>query len=75
MRKDDLKQSLFLAYVQELLDNSSKLSCIITSLQLKLKLEPIHQEKLHLNTFGSDTFATKACDVVHLSMQGPGRWK
>ena len=46
---------------------------ITTTLQSKLRLEPICREKLHLNTFGSDTFATKACDVVRLSLQRPGR--
>ena len=38
-----------------------------------MKLEPIRREKLHLNTFGSDTFATKAWDVVRLSLQRPGQ--
>ena len=59
--------------IRALLDNGSQLSYITTTLQSKLKLEPIRREKLHLNTFGSDTFATRTCDVVHLSLQGPGR--
>ena len=40
---------------------------------IKLKLAPIHQKRLHLNTFGSDTFATKECDVVQFLLQGPGQ--
>ena len=47
------------------------MSNIITSLQPKLRLAPIHQERLHLNTFGSDIFAMKACDVVQFLLQGP----
>ena len=43
------------------------------SLQSRLRLALIHQEKLHLNTFGSDTFATKACDVVQFLLQGSGQ--
>lgn len=58
--------------VQLLLDTSSHLSCITSSLQSKLTLEPLHPEKLYLNTFESDTFATKTCDVVCLSLQKPG---
>ena len=54
-----------------LLDNGSQLSYITTSLQSKLRLTPIHQERLHPNTFGSDIFAMKACDVVQFSLQGP----
>ena len=45
---------------------------ITTSFQSKLKLDPLRKEKLHLNTFGSDTFSTKACDVVCLSLRRPG---
>ena len=59
--------------VRVLLDNGSQLSYVTTSLQSRLRLAPIHQEKLHLNTFGSDTFAMKACDVVQFLLQGPGQ--
>ena len=59
--------------VRVLLDNGSQLSYITTSLQSRLRLAPIRQERLHLNTFGSDTFATKACDVVQFLLQGPGQ--
>ena len=59
--------------IRALLDNGSQLSYITTTLQSKLRLEPIRREKLHLNTFGSNTFATKACDVVRLSLQRPGQ--
>ena len=35
-----------------------------------MRLEPIRRDKLH---FGSDSFTTRACDVVRLSLQRPGR--
>ena len=54
------------------MDSGSQLSYITTSLQSKLRLKPIFQERLHLNTFGSETFATKTWDVVKLSLQRPG---
>jgi len=57
--------------IRLLMDNGSQLSYITTSLQSKLKLESIRQEKLHLNTFGSNTFATRTCDVVRLSLRRP----
>ena len=46
---------------------------ITTLLQSKLNLKPIRREKLHLNTFESDTFATRIYDVVRLSLHGPGQ--
>ena len=55
--------------IRALLDNGSQLSYITTTLQSRLRLEPIRREKLHLNTFGSDT---KACDVARLSLQRSG---
>ena len=58
--------------VRLLLDNGSQLSYITTSLQSRLKLEPLRKERLHLNTFGSDTFSARTCDVVCLSLQRPG---
>ena len=58
--------------VRLLLDNGSQLSYITTSLQSKLKLESLRKERLHLNTFGSDTFSARTCDVVCLSLQRPG---
>ena len=57
--------------IRLLMDNGSQLSYITTSLQSKLKLEPIRRERLHLNTFGSNTFATRTCDVVCLSLRRP----
>ena len=59
--------------VRVLWDNgSSQLSHITltTSLQSNVRLVLIHQKRLHLNTFGSDTFAMKAFDVVQFLLQG-----
>lgn len=48
--------------VRVLLDNRRQLSYITTSLQAKLRLAPICQEKLHLKTFGSDTWHVMWCN-------------
>ena len=40
--------------VRLLLDNGSQLSYITTSLRSRLRLKSVRQEKLSLNTFGSD---------------------
>ena len=57
--------------VQLLLDNGNQLSNITTSLKSRLKLNPVQQEKLSLNTFGSDSFITRGCDIVKLMLQRP----
>ena len=56
--------------VRLLLDNGSQLSYITTSLRSRLKLKPV--ERLALNTFGSDSFTARGCDVVNLTLQRPG---
>ena len=58
--------------VQLLLDNGSQLSCITTSLKSRLKLKSVRHERLSLNTFGSDSFATRGCDVVTMMLQKSG---
>ena len=58
--------------VRILLDNGSQLSYITISLKSRLKLKPVRQERLSLNTFGSDSFTTKGCDLVRVKLQRPG---
>jgi len=58
--------------VRVLLDNGSQLSYITTSVKTRLKLKPIQQERLSLNTFGSNSFTTRGYDVVRLTLQKPG---
>ena len=63
--------------VRLLLDNGSQLSYITTSLRSRLKLKPVRQERLALNTFGSDSFTARGCDVVNLTLQrtdASGSW-
>ena len=58
--------------VRILLDNGSQLSYITVSLKSRLKLKPVCQERLSLNTFGSDSFTTKGCDLVRVTLKRPG---
>lgn len=58
--------------VRLLLDNGNQLSYITTSLRSRLKLKPVRQERLALNTFGSDSFTARGRDVVNLTLQRPG---
>ena len=58
--------------VQLLLDNGSQLSYITTSLRSRLRLKSVRQEKLFVNTFGSDLFAPRGCDAVTLTLRKPG---
>ena len=58
--------------VRILLDNGSQLSYVTVSLKSRLKLKPVRQERLSLNTFGSDSFTTKGCDLVRVTLQRPG---
>ena len=48
------------------------MSYITTSFKSRLKFKSVHQERLSLNTFGSDSFATRGCDVVTMMLQKPG---
>ena len=57
--------------VRLLLDNGSQLSYITTSLRSRLRLKSVRQEKLSLNTFGSDSFAPRGCDVT-MTLRKPG---
>ena len=45
---------------------------ITTSLKSRLKLKSVCQERLSLNTFESDSFATRGCDVVTMMLRKPG---
>ena len=54
--------------VRLLLDNGSQLSYITTSLKSRLKPKSVRQERLSLNTFASDLFSTRGCDVVTMML-------
>ena len=56
--------------VRVLFDSGSQLSCITERLQDQLHLKPFRLEKLHLNTFGTQSYKTQACAVVRLYLSG-----
>ena len=58
--------------VRILLDNGSQLSYITVSLKSRLKFKSVRQERLSLNKFGSDSFKTKGCDLVRVTLQKSG---
>lgn len=51
-------------WVRILLDSGSQLSYITERLQHQLSLKHTKFEKLHLNTFGSNSYKTQTCAVV-----------
>ena len=55
--------------VRVLFDTGSQLSYITERLQDQLHLKPVKIEKLHLNTFGTHSYKTQACNVVKLYLQ------
>ena len=55
--------------VRVLFDSGSQLSYITEKLQNQLHLNPVKIEKLHLNTFGTRSYKTQACNVVKLYIQ------
>ena len=50
--------------VRILLDNGSQQSYITESLKTRLKLEPVKQKTLHLNTFGGEKVSKNGCSLV-----------
>ena len=50
--------------VHILLDNGSQQSYITESLKTRLKLEPVKQKTLHLNTFGGEKVSKNGCSLV-----------
>ena len=56
--------------VYVLLDSGSQRSYITNSLKVRLKLEPLSQERLALNTFGNTGCMREGCDLVVVTLQG-----
>ena len=56
--------------VRILLDSDSQLSYITERLQRQLSLKHTRFEKLHLNTFGGNSYKTQTCAVVRFYIQG-----
>ena len=56
--------------VRILLDSGSQRSYITNSLKVKLKLVPLRQEQLALNTFGNTGCKREDCDLIALTLQG-----
>ena len=56
--------------VRVLFDNGSQLSYVTETLQRQLGLKPVKIEKLHLNTFGHNSYKTQHCAVVNFYLQG-----
>ena len=56
--------------VRILLDSGSQRSYITNSLKVKLKLVPLRQERLALNTFGNTKCKRENCDLIAVTLQG-----
>ena len=56
--------------VRVLLDSGSQRSYITNSLKAKLKLVPLRQERLALNTFGNTECKRENCDLIAVTLQG-----
>ena len=57
--------------VRVMLDGGSQRSYITNDLKTRLGLKPIRVETIHLNTFGSDSYEKKRCDLVEVLLKGP----
>ena len=56
--------------VRILLDNGSQCSYITNALKSRLKLVPVSQERLSVNTFGTARCKREQCDVLSVTLQG-----
>ena len=56
--------------VRILLDNGSQRSYITNALKSRLKLVPVRQERLSVNTFGTAGFKREQCDALSVTLQG-----
>ena len=56
--------------VRILLDSGSQHSYIMNSLMVKLKLVPLRQERLALNTFGNTKCKREDCDLIAIILEG-----
>ena len=56
--------------VRVMLDGASQWSYITNDLKTRLGLKPIQVETIHLNTFGSDSYEKKRCDLVEVLLKG-----
>ena len=55
--------------VHVMLDGGSQQSYITNDLKTRLGLKPIRVETIHLNTFGSDLYEKKRCDLVEVLLK------
>ncbi|XP_065909767.1 uncharacterized protein [Dysidea avara] len=55
--------------VRILMDAGSQRSYLSNELKMRLKLKPLKQETLTVNTFGSEEFNKKKCDLVKVRLQ------
>ena len=58
--------------VRILFDSGSQRSYVTERVCAKLRLKPIHTEKLQVNTFGGEHFKTKQCKLVRFDIHKPG---
>ena len=56
--------------VRVMLDGGSQHSYITNDLKTRLGLKPVRVETIHLNTFGSDSYEKKRCDLVEVRLKG-----
>ena len=59
--------------VRILFDSGSQRSYVTERVCAKLRLNPIHTEKLQVNTFGGEHFKTKQCKLVRFDIHKPER--
>lgn len=53
-----------------MLDGGSQRSYITNDLKIRLGLKPIRVETIHLDTFGSDLYERKQCNLVEVTLKG-----
>jgi len=58
-----------LVSVRILMDVGSLRSYLSNELKMRLKLKPLKQESLTVNTFGSEEFHKKKCDLIKVRLQ------
>ena len=61
--------------VRVLLDNGSQHSYITNDLSARLGLKPIKQERLTLNTFDSENYNKRECNLIRVKLQGKYNWE
>lgn len=57
--------------IRILFDNGSQHSYVTENICTRLRLRPIHSERIQVNTFGGEQFKTKQCKMVKFTLHRP----